>query len=193
MIRINLLPRPEIPGKKSHSEFYIGLLAIIAVLGVIVATHQSQKNSIEEVRRKISVTDKRINDLKDVEKKVEEFKEKNKELERRIQVIAELEKKRTGPLYVMEALSASIPEKAWISDLQSKGNNASISGVAWNEFTVSDFMKSLQKSSYFDNVNLKVIKKTSVNNLPLRSFEISTSLNFSGVKDTAENEGEESL
>lgn len=193
MIRINLLPKPEIPEKKSHSEFYIGLLAIIAVLGVIVATHQSQKNSIDEVRRKISVTDKRINDLKDVEQKVEEFKEKNKELERRIQVIAELEKKRTGPLYVMEALSDSIPEKAWISDLQSKGNNASISGVAWNEFTVSDFMKSLQKSSYFGNVNLKVIKKTNVNNLPLRSFEISSSLNFSGVKDTAEDKGEESL
>lgn len=192
MIRINLLPKQEVTESRGRGEFYIGLLAIISVFGVIMATHYSQMNSIEEVRRKIKVTDRKIEDLKDVEKKVEEFKEKNKELERRIKVIADLEKKRSGPLYVMDSLSGSVPEKAWIDELKSKGTSATISGVAWNEFTVADFMESLQESAYFKNVNLKVIKKTRVNNLALRSFEISTSLNFTGERET-EEVAEESL
>lgn len=193
MIRINLLPKQEVRESRGRGEFYIGLLAIISVFGVIMATHYSQMNSIEEVRREVKVTEKKIEGLKDVEEKVEEFKEKNKELERRIKVIADLEKKRSGPLYVMDSLSGSIPEKAWIDELKSKGTSATISGVAWNEFTVADFMESLQESAYFKNVNLKVIKKTRVNNLPLRSFEILSFLNFTGEQETKEEVAEESL
>lgn len=191
MIRINLLPKQEIREAGGRGEFYIGLLAIIAVLGVILATHYSQMNKIDDIRNEIRVTENKISELKDVEKKVEEFKAKNKELERRIKVIADLEKKRSGPLYVMEALSASIPEKAWLDEISSKGNNATLSGVAWNEFTVADFMESLQNSDYFRSVNLKVIKKTSMNNLALRSFEISSSLNFTGEQEKKEKKEEE--
>lgn len=191
MIRINLLPKQEIREAGGRGEFYIGLLAIIAVLGVILATHYSQMNKIEDVRNEIRVTENKISELKDVEKKVEEFKAKNKELERRIKVIADLEKKRSGPLFVMEALSGSIPEKAWLDEISSKGNSATLSGVAWNEFTVADFMESLQNSDYFRRVNLKVIKKTSMNNLALRSFEISSSLNFTGEQEKKEEAEEE--
>lgn len=183
MIRINLLPKQEIKEARGNSEFYIGLLAILAVFGVILATHYSQVNKIKNVQKQIKVTEKKITELKDVEKKVEEFKAKNKELERRIKVITDLEKKRSGPLYVMQSLSNSIPEKAWLDEISSKGSTATLSGIAWNEFTVADFMESLQKSPYFKSVNLKVIEKTSINNLPLRSFEISSSLDFIGEQE----------
>jgi hypothetical protein len=39
-------------------------------------------------------------------------------------------------------------------------------GVAWNEFTVSDFMKGLKSSSYFNDVELVSIKKKEIQNLP---------------------------
>lgn len=190
MIRINLLPKQEIHEARGHGEFYIGLLAILAVLAVILATHYSQVNKIKNVQKEIKITEKKIAELKDVEKKVEEFKAKNKELERRIKVITDLEKKRSGPLYVMQSLSSSIPEKAWLDEMSSKGTSSTLYGVAWNEFTVADFMESLQKSPYFKSVNLKVIEKTSVNNLSLRSFEISSKLDFIGERQE-QDEGDE--
>jgi len=190
MIRINLLPKQEIKEARGRGEFFIGLLALLAVLGVILATHYSQKNKINSVQDQIKVTEKKIASLKDVEKKVDEFKAKNKELERRIKVIVELEKKRSGPLFVMESLSKSIPEKAWINKISSKGSNATISGIAWNEFTVADFMQALQNSNYFKNVNLKVIKKTTVNKLPLRSFEITSRLDFIGESNNEQQDTE---
>jgi len=148
MIRINLLPKVEIKKpRKGVGEIFIGTLALLVVLGVILATHFNQAGKIKNTRNEIRNTDKKITALKDVEEQVNEFKEKNKELERRIQIIADLEKKRSGPLYVMDSLSSSIPARSWVNEIKSKGSSTTISGIAWNEFTVAEFMKNLQNSN----------------------------------------------
>ena len=184
MIRINLLPKVEIKKpKKGIGEIFVGTLALLVVLGVILATHFSQAGKIEKTRKEIKSTEKKIAALKDVEDKVNEFKEKNKELERRIQIIADLEKKRSGPLYVMDSLSTSIPARSWVDNIKSKGSSTTITGIAWNEFTVAEFMKNLQNSNYFKNVKLKVIKQEDVSSLPLRKFEITSSMDFIGKQN----------
>ena len=183
MIRINLLPRIEVKApKKGVSELFLGSLAILAVLGVILATHFSQAGKIKRTNREIIVTDKKIEELREVEEQVNEFKRKNQELERRIQIIADLEKKRSGPLYVMDSLSNAIPDRSWINEFKSKGSGATLTGVAWNEFTVADFMRELQKSNYYKNVRLKLIEKATISSLPLRKFEITSTLDFFGKK-----------
>ncbi len=192
MIRINLLPKVEIKKpRKGVGEIFIGTLALLVVLGVILATHFSQAGKISKTRDEIKSTEKKITALKDVEEQVNEFKEKNKELERRIQIIADLEKKRSGPLYVMDSLSSSIPARSWINDIKSKGSSTTITGIAWNEFTVAEFMKNLQSSNYFKNVKLKVIKQEDVSSLPLRKFEITSSMDFIGKQNTPKKENKE--
>ncbi|MGI9534941.1 MAG: PilN domain-containing protein [Thermodesulfobacteriota bacterium] len=183
MIKINLLPKVDVKApKKGVSELFLGSLALLAVLGVILATHFSQAGKIKKTKNDIKVTQKKIDELKEVEEQVNEFKRKNIELERRIQIIADLETKRSGPLYVMDSLSKAIPDRSWINEFQSKGNGVSLTGVAWNEFTVADFMRELQKSNFYKNVRLRLIEKASISNLPLRKFEITSSLDFLGKK-----------
>ena len=183
MIRINLLPKVEVKApKKGVSELFLGCLALLAVLGVILATHFQQAGKIKKTQREITTTQAKIDELKEVEEQVNEFKRKNKELERRIQIIADLEKKRSGPLFVMDSLSNSIPDRSWINEFKSKGSGATITGVAWNEFTVADFMEELQLSNYFKNIRLKLIEKATISSLPLRKFEITSSLDFLGKK-----------
>jgi len=194
MIRINLLPKVDIKKpRKGVGEMFIGTLALLVVLGVILATHFTQAGKIRDTKDEINRTEKKIVALKDVEKQVNEFKEKNKELERRIQIIADLEKKRSGPLYVMDSLSTSIPARSWIETIKSSRNATTITGIAWNEFTVAEFMKNLQNSNYFKDVKLKVIKQEDVSSLQLRKFEIISKMDFIGKKDTPETEkkGEE--
>ena len=181
MIRINLLPVKERKQtNKGLGEFVLGVLAIVAAFAVIVAVHIVQEGKIAGVKMENKKIAKRITELEDVKKKVEEFKLKNKELERRIEVINVLEENRTGPLFVMDALSDAIPERAWVDKFSEKSFSAKVDGIAWNEFTVADFMKSLQASPYFQNVQLGVIKKKGIRNLPLRSFVIEAKLNYSG-------------
>ena len=88
MIRINLLPREEVKKPKSNSEFYIGILAIFLVMGVLLLTHFNQKGKINRTKNQIAKTNKEIKELQKIEKKVNEFKRKNRELERRIQIIS---------------------------------------------------------------------------------------------------------
>ena len=78
MIKINLLPKVDVKApKKGVSELFLGSLALLAVLGVIIATHFSQAGKIKKTKNDIKVTQQKIDDLKEVEEQVNEFKRKN--------------------------------------------------------------------------------------------------------------------
>jgi type IV pilus assembly protein PilN len=184
MIRINLIPEPERKEVKGIGEIFIGICVLVALFVAIAAIHILQGNKIEEVNRRIAKAERRIKELEAVKKKVDEFKAKNAELNRRIEIINVLEKNRTGPLYVMDALSHAMPNKAWIDEFTEKGGQTKLVGVADNEFTVADFMQALQTSPYFVGVELGVIKKTEMRKLDLRTFVINTKLDYAGKSRT---------
>jgi len=180
LIRINLLPGGEVEAR-GYGDLIVGGLVIFALIVSILALHLYQAKSLRDVNKATLMVEKRIKDLEDVKKKVEAFKAKNAELVRRIKLIEELEQNRAGQLYVLESLAGAIPERAWIDKFTEKGANAKIEGIAWNEFTVSDFMKSLESSNYFKDVELVSIQKKVMQKLPLRSYVIESNLNFSGT------------
>lgn len=189
MIRINLLPGGEVEVRRV-GDLIVGGLVIFAVIVSILALHLYQAKSLTDVNKETLKVEKKIKDLENVKKKVEAFKAKNAELERRIKLIELLEQNRAAQLYVMESLAEAIPQRAWIDKFTEKGNKAKMEGIAWNEFTVSDFMKSLKSSIYFNDVELVSIQKKAMQNLPLRSFVIESILNFSG-KVVEDNKNEE--
>jgi len=192
LIRINLLPGGEVEAR-AFGDIIVGGLVIFALIVSISALHLYQAKSLRDVNKATLRVEKRIKDLEGVKKKVEAFKAKNAELERRIKLIELLEQNRAAQLYVMESLAEAIPQRAWIDKFTEKGNNAKVEGIAWNEFTVSDFMKSLKSSNYFNDVELVSIQKIqrkAMQNLPLRSFVIESILNFSG-KAVEDNNNEE--
>ncbi len=186
MIRINLIPEPEKRDVRGVGQLVLGLLVIVALFAVLAALHVMQGRQIEEVNRKITRAEKRIKELEKIKEKVDDFKAKNDELNRRIDIIKVLESNRTGPLFVMDALADAIPNRAWLDEFTEKGLQASLVGIADNEFTVADFMKSLETSPYFVSVELGVIKKTDIRKLDLRSFIINARLDYAGKKKTEE-------
>jgi len=180
MIKVNLLKKDEKRDFGGFVQPLIGLGVLVAMFTVIAALHIMQDQKLKDVNGGIAKAEKRIKELEVIKKKVDDFKAKNKELNRRIEIIKVLEKNRTGPLYVMDALGNSIPNRAWIEEFTEKGLQAKLIGIADNEFTVADFMESLQNSPYFTAVELGVIKKTSIRNQSLRSFVISSRLDYAG-------------
>ena len=121
MIRINLIPAPERREVKGIGDVLIGICVLIAFFVVIAAIHIVQERKLEDVNRGIAKAEKRIKALEIVKQKVDDFKAKNAELNRRIEIIDVLEKNRTGPLYVMDALSHAVPNKAWIDEFTGEG------------------------------------------------------------------------
>ena len=180
MIKVNLIGQEVKKDVGGYSQVLIGFAVIVALFVTIAALHIIQDKKLNGLNTRIAKAEKRIQELEAVKKKVDDFKARNAELNRRIQIIKVLEDNRTGPLYVMDALGNGIPKRAWIDEFTEKGLSATLTGVADNEFTVADFMEALQKSPYFTGVELGVIKKTSLRNQDLRSFVISSRLDYTG-------------
>ena len=155
---------------------------IIALFAGITALHIIQSNNMKDVQAKTQKAQKEIKSLEAIKKRVDEFKAKNRELRRRIEIINTLERNRTGPLFVMDALAAAMPSRAWIDEFTESGMNAKMIGIADNEFTIADLMESLQASPYFKTVELGVIKKTSMRKQQLRSFSLHSRLDYTGGK-----------
>lgn len=179
MIRINLLPSKEVEAR-GNTDLIVGGVVLFLLIVSIIAVHLYQAKSFRDVKRETARVEKRIKELEEVVKKVEAFKAKSAELERRIKLIETLEQNRAAQLYVLQSLAGAIPERAWLDRFTEKGSSAAIEGVAWNEFIVSDFMKGLKSSNYFNTVELVKIEKKEIRNLPLRSFKLDSILNFSG-------------
>jgi len=178
MIKINLLPPEERKQVEGLSQFVFGVFIILVVIGfmfVIVVRQNQQISSIEDETVQVN---KRIKELDVIKKKVEKFKVQNKKLEQRIKVIARLEKNRVGPLYVMDALSSEIPERAWISAFSTRGSSAKISGTASSEFVIAEFMRSLKSSPHFKWVNLSKIRNKRVSGKEFKSFGLSVGVNY---------------
>ena len=178
MIKINLLPLEERKQVEGLGQFIFGLFIILLVIGALIAVVIMQNKKISSIRAETAQVNKRIKELDLIRIKVEKFKVQNKRLEQRIKVIARLEKNRVGPLYVMDALSSKIPERAWINGFSTRGATASIKGVASSEFVIAEFMRSLKSSPHFKWVNLSKIRNQRVSGKQFKSFGFAVGVNY---------------
>lgn len=178
MIKINLIPVEERKQVEGLGQFVFGLFIILLVIGAMIAVVIVQNQKINTIKDETAMVNKRIKELDVIRKKVEKFKVQNKKLEERIKVIAQLEKNRVGPLYVMDALSSKIPERAWINAFSTRGSSASISGIASSEFVISEFMRSLESSPHFTYINLSKIRNTRVSGQLFKTFGLGVGVNY---------------
>jgi hypothetical protein len=79
---------------------------------------------------------------------------KREDLNNKLAVIATLRRSKVGPVRVLDDLNMAVPERAWLSEIKEASGLLKINGVALDNQTVSLFMKDLEASDYFDNIEL---------------------------------------
>ena len=82
------------------------------------------------------------------------FKLKKARLEKKIDVIDGLDKARSGPVHVLAELAARIPQRLWLTGLDSKGGEIRMEGRSLDNELVALFLRGLGESKYFDQVDL---------------------------------------
>jgi type IV pilus assembly protein PilN len=155
MVKINLLPIRLELRKKALVE-HVALLALCIFLLLIFewfvqAAITAQKESLV---REVAATKLEIKKLTAEAGEIENFKQQKQELEKKLDVIQDLNAKKTGPVEILDELSLIIPDKAWITSLSNKGDSMVLEGQALDNTTIATFMKQLQSSKHFDNVTL---------------------------------------
>lgn len=157
MIRINLLP-VRAARKKESIRFQLtvaGLITffVIAVMGVLYITASSEANSVQ------SNIDKGKKDLQALQKKVgqlSKIKRQKQVVQEKLQIIDNLEARRTGPTELFNHIGSAVPERAWLASLKEQGRVVILNGFAATDEVVADFMRGLEGFKDFGSVELEV-------------------------------------
>jgi Tfp pilus assembly protein PilN len=168
MIRVNLLGTKEPAGGGAILEPGFGgggeggekkgILAGIAILGLAVGAVGVQWLS---ATRTINQLDEEINQLTQEKARlapiiaqVEAYQAKLAELEEKERLIERLKTEREGPVRMLEALSAELPDFVWLTELSQRGGSVTIDGMAASLVSVADYIRKLEDSDWFQNVEL---------------------------------------
>ena len=87
-------------------------------------------------------------------------------------ILATLKSNRSGPVRLLDELSKLIPEKVWVSSFSESAGAISISGAGLTEESVANFMRKLEESPYYMDVELDVLEQKQVDGRDTQSFKI---------------------
>ncbi|MFH0812818.1 MAG: PilN domain-containing protein [Pseudomonadota bacterium] len=177
MIKINLLPRKEIKKKAALTEQgTIAIVSIVVVLVVLVFLKVNVKGKVAEIDRQIGSVKSELEKLKKNEAEIEDLKASEQILQQKIDVIKQLEARKSGPVRMLDEIATKIPGKMWLTDLKSQGALLTLDGVAIDNETIAQFMTNLENSDQFDNVELKIAQETKIQELMLKKFSLTAAI-----------------
>lgn len=173
-MEINLLPHREARRAADLRETVALLVLGLVVVGAgIFFTSKGLSSDIEQAQATVAQLEADIERYKPQQKLVKSFKKQKKELQNKLDIIDSLERARNGPVRVLDELSSRVPNRLWLTAIRTKGTSIKLEGQSLDTGVVADFLRGLNASPYFTNVDLD---KTSggkvVDGIRLVNFEI---------------------
>jgi type IV pilus assembly protein PilN len=175
MIRINLLPvkalRAEVTRRR---EVTIGSVVLAAVVVLLGAMYFYQSYRLSQLQAELITLRSELQALNVKIKEVGDLQNKIKDLRGKTKIIEDLNRKKSGPVLVMESLSNATPGSLWLTDLRESGGSLTMNGLAVDNQTIADFLKSMAASKYFSNVELVETTQGAGPTASLKKFSIKT-------------------
>jgi len=174
MIKINLLPVRAAQKKESaRQQISILLLAITAVLVIAFGIYSVTLAKISTAQEEIVKSEQEIKRLKEKIGEIDNIKKFQAEVKKKLDILNQLRRDKTGPATRLAKLSDAVPDKLWLTKYAETGGNVSLAGVAFNEDLIAAFMRNLQASNAFTNVELLVSEQLEISGIKAKKFEIS--------------------
>lgn len=188
MAHINLLPWRETLRKQKKQEYLIivGVFAVAAGLvwggmhvymGMLIDNQNSRNDTLKQ---EIKIVEKKIEEIKNIEKEKENLIE-------RMKVIEQLQSNRPTIVHMFDELAKIVPEGLYIETITQKGSTITIKGKAQSNARVSAFMHSLEDSDWFQKPALvEIVSKGNKGVRTDRDFNLVV-LQEIPVEDNGEN------
>ncbi len=175
MIKINLLPF-RLARKKENIRRQVSIFFLSIVMLSLVMTWYTlgMDKKIVETRILTKQVKAQITLYKEKADRVTQIKKNLKILEDKLKIVSSLEKQRNEQLLLLEELSDKIvPERMWIESVKADSTKVTLKGIAFDNPTIADFMKNLETSFLFSNIDLKRSKVQKFQDgVMLKSFEL---------------------
>jgi len=177
MIKINLLPY-RAARKKEDIRFQVNVfVGSVVLLGLIIFWYNMLLDGkIKDLRLDIQSTRDQVAKYEKINKEIAEIKSNLSLLETKIRVIQSLELDRKAPVKNLDSIyKVLVQKRMWYTNIEEKGENIKVSGVALDEQTVADYMVRVEKEERFDDVRLasvKLYKLKDKEELDLKQFDV---------------------
>ncbi len=191
MIKINLLPYRSTRKKETATQQLIilgavltfSLVAVASVYAVTVSKIKTAKSEIARQESELATLKKKIGEI-------DNLKKLQAEVQKKLDVLSLLRKEKTGPAMRLARLSDNVApfERLWLTKYAESGAGVAISGLAYNEELIADFMRRTQASPEFVNVELQVSEQQEISGVKLKKFDMTCALNV-GKKDDSTKKG----
>ena len=177
MIKINLLP-VRAAKKKETAIQQLAIAGIVVVLtALIISTLYAVKHvQVAAAKDDISSAGNKIKELDTKIGKLNELKALKEQVKKKLDVLSQLRKNKTGPAQRLATLSDLTPEQLWLTSYSESGQDVKISGIAFTEELIAQFMKALEASNNFIAVELVVSEQTVVAETKLKKFDLTMKL-----------------
>lgn len=167
MIRINLLgqARPKAAKKAVPLEATVQVIFFFVAVGIALVVlgsfYFSEKRDLDATNAKIVSLKAERASLQQVKADVTQFEQQKQMLQTRIDVIEELQKNRTGAQELLQQVANTVVrvDALWLTSLTQSDNAIQIQGDAGSINAVANFLTQLQRSGYFDQIEIKEAKE----------------------------------
>jgi type IV pilus assembly protein PilN len=109
----------------------------------------------------------------------------------RQEVIEELQASRTQMVHLFDELVKTIPNGVFLEKITQQGNVISLEGYSQSHSRVSDYMRRLEQSEWFNSIDLDYIKADNTLVSHEQKFKLSVKLVNPNSKKNTENSEEE--
>ena len=188
MVRINLLP-VRVSKKKEAGKQQLVLFGLLLVVGIIGNGffYAAQVKALAGVERELTKTKDDIAALDKVIQDVDKIKADEMTLKKKLETLEALRRGRTGPVRMLSELAENMPKRVWLKRMDERsGGKVIFTGSASTIEDVSEFIRKLQESKYFDQVELKkIVEAKAAGTLPVVDFEINSVGRYSAAPATA--------
>ncbi|HEX19336.1 MAG TPA: pilus assembly protein PilN [Acidiferrobacteraceae bacterium] len=161
MTRLNLMPWREIRQKELDRQVLTAAVGAWVVMAAIVGLAYIHVSALidNQVRRNDYMKTE-INKLNEQIAEIGRLKQKKAGLIARMKVIFQLQADRSQIVHMFDELVRKLPEGVYITTLRQKGGGLRLVGYAQSNARVSAFMRSLEKSDWFQLPSLDIINIT---------------------------------
>ena len=177
MIKINLLPVRAARKKETlRQQQAVFLLSVLAVVAVGLGLYFFLQLKIGSTKEEITKSEAEIQELKSKIGKINDLKKLKDEVKKKLDVLDMLRKGKLGPVSRLMTLSDSTPDKLWLTKYAENGTSVSIAGVAHSEDLIASFMRGIEASPNYENVELIVSEQTEIAGTKVKKFELKMNL-----------------
>jgi type IV pilus assembly protein PilN len=174
MIRINLLPFRAARKKENIRRQVFIFVSMFLLIGLaLIYYNMMLANKLASLQEKVDQTRTELNETMKAAKQVDQIRKQIETLKKKMEIIDTLEKGRTAPMEFAEEMSRLVvADKMWLVRLSEDGKSVRMGGLALDNKTVAVFLRRLEQSPLFGEVDLRQIQQTTKEGVSLKSFDI---------------------